>query len=91
MKINLLDKNFSHEVILYSPELELQESPNVAEKCYPAVRVMKNDPLNCEYFYLLVSEVGNYEEYERHPGKGYYYENLGGKKQIEKKLQELMV
>ena len=86
MKINLLTKNFSDEVILYSPELELSESPNVAEKCFPAIGMLKNQPENNRIFFLLNSEIGEYDDFKKHPQKGIYYEALGGKEEIEKIL-----
>ncbi len=89
MKINILTQNFMDGAILYAPKLELPGSPNVVEKCYPAVRTSLHYPEAAEYFYILISELGNYEENSKHSNKGFYYETLGGKTEIEKRFWEM--
>ena len=58
------------------------------ETCYPAVRVHPNFIDQAEYFFLLVSEIGEYEECIRHPEKGFFFKELGGREKIEEKLVE---
>ena len=88
MKINMLVKVQSplESDVLYAPELEMPESPNVAEKCYPAVRVNDHD----DFFYILSSEVGEYEEYSTHPALGLSYQSLGGKEEVERRFAEMV-
>ena len=87
MKINLLKKRFIDYDVLYAPEFKMEETPTVAEECYPAVRI--NPQFDPEYFYLLISEVGEYEEYSNHPEKGQIMEYAGGREQLEAKFSEM--
>lgn len=80
MKIILLKRRFDSTSILYAPELKLPKALNVVERCFPAVRYCQG--FEPEYFYLLESEIGEYEEYSRHPDKAAIYSCLGGKKEI---------
>ncbi len=86
MKINMLTKRFDGNAVFYAPELKLPEANNVAEACYPAVRIHASFPELAEYFLLLESEVGEYEEHSRHPDKGHFYKALGGKEEIERRF-----
>jgi len=89
MKINVLHNQqdpFS-QTILYAPELELSEANQVAEKCFPAVRFSELYPQ--EYFLILESEIGAYEEYSRYSKKPSMYSYFGGKEGLEEKFQEM--
>ncbi|MDD4000113.1 MAG: hypothetical protein PHX62_04375 [Bacilli bacterium] len=89
MKINVLrnQQNPNSQTILYAPELELSEAINVAEKCFPAVRFSEIYPQ--EYFLILVSEIGYYQEYSSYPQKSAIYSYFGGKEGLEEKFQEM--
>ena len=89
MKINLLNQpqNPYSETILYAPELEIPETDNIAEKCYPAVRF--SQIYEQEFFLILESELGKYEEYSRYPSKHEIYSYFNGKKGLEQKFQEI--
>jgi hypothetical protein len=89
MKINLLSKKFDDNRILYAPELKLPEAKNVAEKCFPAVRVHPNFIDQAEYFLLLDSEIGEYEERIRHPEKGLLFRELCGRINIERQFNAI--
>lgn len=89
MRINLLYRRFDDNRILYAPELEMHGTKNVEEKCYPAVRVHPNFIDQAEYFFLLASEIGEYEERIRHPEKGFFFKELGGREKIEEKFVDL--
>ncbi len=89
MRISFLTKRFDDNKIFYAPDLELPEAKNIIEECYPAVRIHQNFVELAEYFFLLVSEIGEYEEYNKHPEKGIYFSMLGGRKEIEKRFQEM--
>ena len=89
MKINVLHNQqdpFS-QTILYAPELKLPETNHVAEKCFPAVRFSELYPQ--EYFFILESEIGQYEEYSRYSKKPSIYSYFGGKEGLEQKFQEM--
>jgi len=89
MKINVLHSQqdpFS-QTILYAPELQLSESPNIAEKCFPAVRFSELYPQ--EFFFILESEIGKYEEYSKYSKKPSIYSYFGGKEGLEIKFQEM--
>ena len=89
MKINVLHNQqdpFS-QTILYAPELELSEANQVAEKCFPEVRFSELYPQ--EYFLILESEIGAYEEYSRYSKKPSMYSYFGGKEGLEEKFQEM--
>ena len=89
MKINILRNQqdpFS-QTILYAPELELSETNHVAEKCFPAVRFSEIYPM--EYFFILESEVGSYQEYSSYPQKSIMYSYFGGKEELEQKFQNM--
>lgn len=90
MKINCLRKRFSDETILYAPELEMPEALTVAEKCYPAVAAANSDATMHRYFYILISELGEYAEYTRHSAQGIIYEALGGKAAVEEKFSAMV-
>lgn len=84
--MKMLDKNFAHDYVIYAPELELPESFTVAEKCYPAVRVLKTDPSCYKFFYLLESELGEYDEIRL---DGYVFGCIS-KNHIEKKFLDMV-
>jgi len=89
MKINVLHSQqdpFS-QTILYAPELQLPEANNIAEKCFPAVRFSELYPQ--EYFLILESEVGKYEECSRYSKKPSMYSYFGGKEGLEQKFKEM--
>lgn len=86
MIINLLVTNeHAASNVLYAPELEMPETPRVAEICYPAVRVNDYE----DYFYILESELGKYEEYNNHQSLGSAYNLLGGKGEVEKRFADI--
>lgn len=89
MKINVLTEpqNPFGRTILYAPELELPEAVSVAEKCYPAVNY--NDNFGSEFFFILISEIGEYEESPRIVGKGIMYDYFGGKEGLEKEFKKM--
>jgi hypothetical protein len=89
MKINYLEKRFTDEKILYAPELELESTPAVQEKCYPAMGCLPSDPVgNYRFFYLLISEIGEYEEYENHPTRNFIVSEWR-RDNIEARLQKM--
>jgi hypothetical protein len=85
LRLKMLDKNFAHDHIIYAPELELSETPTVAEKCYPAVRFLKADPSTHKFFYILASELGEYDEVSPHN----YVWGYISKNNIEKKFLDM--
>lgn len=87
MKIILLKRRFDSTSILYAPELKLPKALNVVERCFPAVRYCQG--FEPEYFYLLESEIGEYEEYSNHRDKAGTYSCLGGKDEIERQFIKL--
>ena len=89
MKINVLhnQQDPNSQTILYAPELELSEAVHVAEKCFPAVRFSEIYPQ--EYFFILESEIGDYQEYSSYPQKSVIYSYFGEKEGLEEKLQEM--
>ena len=89
MRINYLEKRFTDEKILYAPELELESTPTVQEKCYPAMGCLPSDPVgNSRFFYLLISEIGEYEEYENHPTRNFIMSEWG-RGGVEARLQKM--
>lgn len=89
MKINYLKKRFSDEEILYAPGLELESTPNVQERCYPAMGCLISDPVgNSRFFYLLISEIGEYEEYEKHPTRNFIMSEWG-REDIEARFRKM--
>lgn len=88
MKIMLLKKRFEDAEVLYTPELELPETKTVAEICYPAVRFY-NYSIEPEYFFILASEVGEYEAYSRCFDRNFALSELGGKEKVERKLRKM--
>jgi hypothetical protein len=89
MKINVLhnSQNPNSQTILYAPELELPEAIHIAEKCFPAVRF--SERFAQEYYLILESEIGEYQEYSRYPNKATIYSYFGGKEGLEQKFQEM--
>ena len=86
MKINCLDKNFSDEIILYAPELELPGTGTIEEKCYPAAGFVKNDPSINRFFYLDIASIGEYAEIHSHHRKSQAWNALGGREKLESKF-----
>lgn len=89
MKINILTQpqNPFTRTILYAPELELPEAVSIAEKCYPAVNY--SEEFGMDFFFILESELGAYEESGYAAGKGTMYSYFGGKDGLEKKFREM--
>ncbi|MFA5764482.1 MAG: hypothetical protein WC915_06770 [archaeon] len=86
MDFKCLSKRFSDELIIYVPDIEFPETFSIAEKCYPALRFLKNDPSNCyEYFYILESEIGECEEHSEKISH-FYTDYFGGKEKIEEEF-----
>jgi len=81
--IRLLDERFSDSYVLYAPELEMPETPDVAERCFPSIAISKTcDPYFTASYYILESELGQYEEYRCHPALGPIYAAFGGKDKL---------
>ena len=49
---------------------------------------MKSDPNINEFFYIFAEDLGEYEEYTKHPIKGFLYE-VFLKKELEEKFQAM--
>jgi hypothetical protein len=89
MDFKVLSQRFSDELIIYVPSIELCEAATVAEKCYPALRFLKNSPSDChEYFLLLDSQIGEWEEHSEKVSH-FYTDYFGGKESVEKKFREM--
>jgi hypothetical protein len=82
--IRLLEKRFLDAYVLYAPELVMPGTPAVAEPCFPAIGIVKTcDPLLTTLpYYILISELGEYEEYRSHPALGYIYAAFGGREKL---------
>jgi len=85
-KWKLLTRRFYADVVLYDETLRFQTGHTVAEKSFPALRVHKRFQYDPEYFTMLDSEIGEYEEHTGHPMVGEILGRYGGKDEVRKRL-----
>ena len=89
VQYRLLEKRFSDSYVLYDAAQQRPEASTVAEKCFPAIKIDKRMQYEPEYFFILISELGEYEEHKSHPMIGAIVKRAGGAEALRQKFSEL--